>query len=171
MRCRLRRGTGAAGLSPGGEGIDRDVEVLEDCTVSLITERRKSQPWGLAGGSPGACGENLAAAGRRRIEGGEVGGQVHGALHAGRCGADADARRRLGRGGRLAHVEPHARRGVSAASDPYWVSLPASMTSCTPLPGTPPGFSIAFSLALRIDARMSNIVLPKCTNGLPDITL
>jgi N-methylhydantoinase B/oxoprolinase/acetone carboxylase alpha subunit len=26
--------------------------------LSLITERRKSQPWGLAGGGPGAVGEN-----------------------------------------------------------------------------------------------------------------
>jgi N-methylhydantoinase B/oxoprolinase/acetone carboxylase alpha subunit len=26
--------------------------------VSLLTERRTSHPWGLAGGLPGACGEN-----------------------------------------------------------------------------------------------------------------
>ena len=26
--------------------------------VTLITERRRSQPWGLAGGGPGAVGEN-----------------------------------------------------------------------------------------------------------------
>jgi len=32
--------------------------MLEDVTVSLITERRVSQPWGLAGGGPGAVGEN-----------------------------------------------------------------------------------------------------------------
>jgi N-methylhydantoinase B/oxoprolinase/acetone carboxylase alpha subunit len=57
-RYRLRRGSGGAGLAPGGEGIERDLEVLEDCTVSLITERRVSRPWGLAGGGPGAPGEN-----------------------------------------------------------------------------------------------------------------
>ena len=57
-RYRLRRGSGGAGLSPGGDGIERDVEVLEDCTASLITERRTSRPWGLAGGEPGAPGEN-----------------------------------------------------------------------------------------------------------------
>lgn len=57
-RYRLRRGSGGAGLSPGGEGIERDLEVLEDCTASLITERRVSRPWGLAGGEPGAPGEN-----------------------------------------------------------------------------------------------------------------
>jgi N-methylhydantoinase B/oxoprolinase/acetone carboxylase alpha subunit len=58
LRYRLRRGSGGAGRSPGGEGIERDVLMLEDVTVSLITERRVSQPWGLAGGDPGAVGEN-----------------------------------------------------------------------------------------------------------------
>jgi N-methylhydantoinase B/oxoprolinase/acetone carboxylase alpha subunit len=32
--------------------------MLEDTTVSVITERRVSQPWGLAGGGPGSVGEN-----------------------------------------------------------------------------------------------------------------
>jgi N-methylhydantoinase B/oxoprolinase/acetone carboxylase alpha subunit len=32
--------------------------MLEDVTVSFITERRLSPPWGLAGGEPGAVGEN-----------------------------------------------------------------------------------------------------------------
>ena len=58
LRYRLRRGSGGAGSAPGGEGIERDLEMLEDVTVSLITERRVSQPWGLAGGEPGAVGEN-----------------------------------------------------------------------------------------------------------------
>ncbi|MGI8792628.1 MAG: hydantoinase B/oxoprolinase family protein, partial [Acidimicrobiales bacterium] len=58
LRYRLRRGSGGAGLAPGGEGIERDLQVLEDVTVSLITERRVSQPWGLEGGGPGAVGEN-----------------------------------------------------------------------------------------------------------------
>jgi N-methylhydantoinase B/oxoprolinase/acetone carboxylase alpha subunit len=58
LRYRLRRGSGGAGWAPGGEGIERDIQVLQDATVSLITERRVSQPWGLAGGEPGAVGEN-----------------------------------------------------------------------------------------------------------------
>jgi GrpB-like predicted nucleotidyltransferase (UPF0157 family) len=58
LRYRLRRGSGGAGLAPGGEGIERDLQMLEDVTVSLITERRVSQPWGLWGGEPGAVGEN-----------------------------------------------------------------------------------------------------------------
>jgi len=58
LRYRLRRGSGGAGECAGGEGIERDLQMLEDVTVSLITERRASQPWGLAGGEPGATGEN-----------------------------------------------------------------------------------------------------------------
>jgi N-methylhydantoinase B/oxoprolinase/acetone carboxylase alpha subunit len=34
------------------------IQVLEPATLSLITERRASRPWGLEGGSPGANGEN-----------------------------------------------------------------------------------------------------------------
>lgn len=55
---RLRRGSGGAGAAPGGDGVERELELLEDATVSLITERRTSQPWGLAGGGAGAPGEN-----------------------------------------------------------------------------------------------------------------
>ena len=58
LRQSLRRGSGGAGLGPGGEGIERDLQVLVDATLSLITERRISQPWGLAGGDPGSVGEN-----------------------------------------------------------------------------------------------------------------
>jgi N-methylhydantoinase B/oxoprolinase/acetone carboxylase alpha subunit len=57
-RYRLRSGSGGAGDHPGGDGIERDLEMLEDVTVSLITERRASSPPGLAGGAPGAPGEN-----------------------------------------------------------------------------------------------------------------
>ena len=58
LRYRLRRGSGGAGRHPGGEGIERDLMVLEDATVSLVTERRVSRPWGLECGQPGAPGEN-----------------------------------------------------------------------------------------------------------------
>ncbi|MBW3548636.1 MAG: hydantoinase B/oxoprolinase family protein [Actinobacteria bacterium] len=70
LRYRLRQGSGGAGLCPGGEGIERDLLMLEDVTVSLITERRVSRPWGLAGGEPGAPGENwlLPGGDERRAE-------------------------------------------------------------------------------------------------------
>lgn len=61
MRVRqysIRRGSGGAGTAPGGDGIVKEWEFLEDVTVSLVTERRASRPWGLAGGGDGAPGEN-----------------------------------------------------------------------------------------------------------------
>ncbi|WP_436795184.1 hydantoinase B/oxoprolinase family protein [Actinospongicola halichondriae] len=58
LRYRLRRGSGGGGRAPGGDGIERDLQVLEDVTASLITERRVSRPAGLAGGEPGSTGEN-----------------------------------------------------------------------------------------------------------------
>jgi N-methylhydantoinase B/oxoprolinase/acetone carboxylase alpha subunit len=69
-RLRLREGSGGDGFHPGGEGIERDLELLEPATISLITERRVSQPWGLAGGEPGAVGENwlLPGGDESRIE-------------------------------------------------------------------------------------------------------
>jgi N-methylhydantoinase B/oxoprolinase/acetone carboxylase alpha subunit len=38
LRDRLRAGSGGSGLAAGGEEIERDLELLEDATVSLITE-------------------------------------------------------------------------------------------------------------------------------------
>lgn len=58
LRYELRRGSGGNGSAEGGDGIARDLELLVDATVSLVTQRRTSQPWGLAGGGPGASGEN-----------------------------------------------------------------------------------------------------------------
>ncbi len=57
-RYSIREGSGGAGSALGGDGIERDLEMLEDVTASLITERRVSQPCGLAGGEAGASGEN-----------------------------------------------------------------------------------------------------------------
>lgn len=55
---RYRRGSGGAGSAPGGKRSERDLHMQEDVTASLITERRASQPWGLAGGGSAAVGEN-----------------------------------------------------------------------------------------------------------------
>ncbi|MGE0081757.1 MAG: hydantoinase B/oxoprolinase family protein [Thiohalomonadaceae bacterium] len=57
-RYGIRRGSGGRGLRPGGDGIVREYEFLAPAQVTLLTERRRHAPWGLAGGAPGACGEN-----------------------------------------------------------------------------------------------------------------
>ena len=58
VRYALRNGSGGTGRFPGGEGIAREIEFLTGAEVSLMGERRRNQPWGLAGGGPGACGED-----------------------------------------------------------------------------------------------------------------
>jgi len=58
QRYTLRRGSGGLGRFPGGEGIEREVRFLSDATLSLMGERRRHHPWGLAGGGAGAVGED-----------------------------------------------------------------------------------------------------------------
>ncbi len=53
----LRRGSGGAGKYRGGDGIVREIEVLTDCEVTLLADRRSRGPWGLAGGADGAPGK------------------------------------------------------------------------------------------------------------------
>ena len=55
-RYSLRPGSGGNGEHRGGDGIVREIEVLTDCEVTLLSERRQHQPWGLAGGGDGAPG-------------------------------------------------------------------------------------------------------------------
>jgi N-methylhydantoinase B len=57
-RYQIRRGSGGAGLHRGGDGLVREFEFLAPTTVTLLTERRRRQPWGLQAGAPGAAGEN-----------------------------------------------------------------------------------------------------------------
>lgn len=54
----VRRGSGGEGLHCGGQGLVREYEFLQPATVSLLTERRRLAPWGLAGGEAAARGEN-----------------------------------------------------------------------------------------------------------------
>jgi N-methylhydantoinase B len=56
-RYSLRPGSGGGGKHRGGDGIIREIEVLTDCEVTLLADRRTRGPWGLAGGSAGAPGK------------------------------------------------------------------------------------------------------------------
>ncbi|WP_435197687.1 hydantoinase B/oxoprolinase family protein [Natronomonas sp. EA1] len=58
-RYALRPGSGGSGRYRGGLGIERSVTLGTDATVSLLTERRRTAPRGIAGGEDGATGENL----------------------------------------------------------------------------------------------------------------
>lgn len=59
LEYRLRSGSGGAGRYTGGEGLIREVELLADAEVTLLTERRRLRPYGLQGGEPGQPGHNL----------------------------------------------------------------------------------------------------------------
>jgi N-methylhydantoinase B len=61
MRIReysVLEGSSGDGLHPGGEGLRRIYEFLAPTQLTLMTERRRLQPWGLHGGSPGRSGAN-----------------------------------------------------------------------------------------------------------------
>jgi N-methylhydantoinase B len=55
----IRRGSGGAGVHRGGDGLRRDIQVLTDSRVTLLTERRTRSPRGAGGGENGLPGENV----------------------------------------------------------------------------------------------------------------
>ncbi|KAL3459102.1 5-oxoprolinase [Aspergillus heterothallicus] len=55
----IRSGSGGAGLHYGGDGCVRDIEFRRDVDVSVLSERRTVAPYGMCGGEPGQCGENV----------------------------------------------------------------------------------------------------------------
>ncbi|MGD0511722.1 MAG: hydantoinase B/oxoprolinase family protein [Terriglobales bacterium] len=53
----LRPGSGGDGRHRGGDGIIREIEVLTDCEITLLSDRHDHGPRGLAGGKDGASGK------------------------------------------------------------------------------------------------------------------
>jgi N-methylhydantoinase B len=68
-RYALREGSGGDGRYRDGDGLVRSLRVETDATVSLLTERRRHPPRGIAGGDDGQVGNN-------RIDGESVGAKV-----------------------------------------------------------------------------------------------
>jgi N-methylhydantoinase B len=58
-RWELRRGSGGAGAHRGGDGVVRELRMLEDCRLSVLAERRRHAPPGRARGKDGARGRTL----------------------------------------------------------------------------------------------------------------
>ncbi len=55
----IRRGSGGAGTNRGGDGVIRRLEFFAPLVVSILSQRRGPRPpFGLAGGMPGALGQN-----------------------------------------------------------------------------------------------------------------
>jgi 5-oxoprolinase (ATP-hydrolysing) len=54
----IRRGSGGKGKHRGGDGTVRKLRFLEKMTAAILSSHRKEEPWGVAGGGPGARGRN-----------------------------------------------------------------------------------------------------------------
>jgi N-methylhydantoinase B len=54
-----RWGSGGRGRRRGGDGIVREMEFLSRVQVTVLSERRRHPPYGLAGGQAGRRGQNL----------------------------------------------------------------------------------------------------------------
>jgi 5-oxoprolinase (ATP-hydrolysing) len=63
----IRRGSGGAGKHHGGDGVIRKLRFLAPMHASILSNRRRVAPFGLAGGENGATGRNyvLRASGAR----------------------------------------------------------------------------------------------------------
>jgi len=57
-RYAIRSGSGRAGRYRGGDGVVREIELLADSEVTILSDRRRFGPYGLAGGEPGEPGAN-----------------------------------------------------------------------------------------------------------------
>jgi N-methylhydantoinase B/oxoprolinase/acetone carboxylase alpha subunit len=64
-RYAIRRGSGGAGRNAGGDGIVREIEFLSNAEVTILSDRRSTRPYGLAGGKQGHSGNNILIQGGR----------------------------------------------------------------------------------------------------------
>ncbi|MCM2371436.1 hydantoinase B/oxoprolinase family protein [Aporhodopirellula aestuarii] len=55
----IRRGSGGAGRHRGGDGMIREMEFLRPLTLSLMTSRRTTSPYGCRGGGAGKPGRQM----------------------------------------------------------------------------------------------------------------
>ncbi|PLY00844.1 MAG: 5-oxoprolinase [Desulfuromonas sp.] len=63
----VRADSGGAGEHSGGDGMVRELELLADAEVTVLSERRTRAPYGLCGGAAGAPGRNTVVVDGRDI--------------------------------------------------------------------------------------------------------
>jgi 5-oxoprolinase (ATP-hydrolysing) len=74
-RFAIRNGSGGAGRYRGGDGVIRELSFLEDASLSVLSQHRVHQPYGMRGGHPGAVGrQRVVRASGETIELGPVDG-------------------------------------------------------------------------------------------------
>jgi N-methylhydantoinase B len=64
-RYSYRQNSGGKGKFCGGDGLIREIELLAEAQVTLLSDRRKFPPYGLAGGEPGSVGSAIHKSGKR----------------------------------------------------------------------------------------------------------
>jgi len=64
----IRQGSGGGGKYRGGNGIFREIELLHDATVTILSDRRRFNPYGLKGGEAGMVGRNVLIHGNEEQE-------------------------------------------------------------------------------------------------------
>ena len=65
---RIRAGSGGQGRFRGGDGTLRRVRFLEPMSAAILSNHRQVQPFGLAGGEAGQCGDQWVERQDGRIE-------------------------------------------------------------------------------------------------------
>ncbi len=68
LRYEIRKHSGGEGKFRGGDGIRRDIQVLTESRITLLSDRRKFGPYGLEGGGHGSQGENVIIRGEESIK-------------------------------------------------------------------------------------------------------
>jgi len=61
----IRRGSGGAGAHKGGDGVIRRIRFRDAMTASILSTRRETVPFGLAGGGGAQRGVNTVARANR----------------------------------------------------------------------------------------------------------
>jgi N-methylhydantoinase B/oxoprolinase/acetone carboxylase alpha subunit len=64
----IRTGSGGRGAHAGGDGIVRELRFLEETEVTILSDRRKRGPYGLAGGANGRPGESVLDADHKKTK-------------------------------------------------------------------------------------------------------
>ncbi len=64
---RVRANSGGEGLHAGGDGIFREIEFLAAADVTILSDRRTTKPYGLAGGGDGQSGRNTLLRGGEEL--------------------------------------------------------------------------------------------------------
>lgn len=68
----VRKDSGGNGAYRGGDGVVREIQLLADAEVTVLSERRRHPPYGLQGGEPGKPGANqVIRDGQVRDQGGK----------------------------------------------------------------------------------------------------